>query len=473
MATSRSGATASFGRSSTRARTRSPATIGTCGSRPTLRRRRRRSSPLCSSRSMTSASREAVSLSRTPSRSGSTSPSTSRRRGRRYQQLVRDYVDPSIGSLQAAKLDAELLEQLYSRLQKCRARCGGRPGAGHTCRPLSNSTVRQVHFIIRAALDRAVRWQYIAVNPAALALPPSFKKPTPDPPSAEEIAAVLNEAWKEPAWGLLLWLVMVTGCRRGELCALRWTDLNLDRATLKIERSSQQTTEGVREKGTKSGQERLVALDPYTVDLLRAHRAASQDQCEQVGTGLARAAFIFSASADFSTPLVPSSVSQRYRRLAVRNQLRSTRIHALRHYSATELLSAGVDVRTVAGRLGHGSGGATTLRYYAAWVAKADHRAAASIADTLPRPDTSRRHPRSPYEKLAAQLRGAIEQGIYPVGSFLPITIELASAHNVSVGTVNRAIALLKSVGLVAAKRGERATVLPGPGSTTQPQPSG
>jgi len=249
--------------------------------------------------------------------------------------------------------------------------------------------------------------------------------------------------------------------------------LNLDRATLKIERSSQQTTEGVREKGTKSGQERLVALDPYTVDLLRAHRAASQDQCEQVGTGLARAAFIFSASADFSTPLVPSSVSQRYRRLAVRNQLRSTRIHALRHYSATELLSAGVDVRTVAGRLGHGSGGATTLRYYAAWVAKADHRAAASIADTLPRPDTSRRHPRSPYEKLAAQLRGAIEQGIYPVGSFLPITIELASAHNVSVGTVNRAIALLKSVGLVAAKRGERATVLPGPGSTTQPQPSG
>ena len=142
---------------------------------------------------------------------------------RRYQQLVRDYVDPSFGSLQAAKLDAELLEQLYSRLQKCRARCGGRPGAGHTCRPLSNSTVRQVHFIIRAALDRAVRWQYIAVNPAALALPPSFKKPTPDPPSAEEIAAVLNEAWKEPAWGLLLWLVMVTGCRRGELCALRWT----------------------------------------------------------------------------------------------------------------------------------------------------------------------------------------------------------------------------------------------------------
>jgi integrase len=322
--------------------------------------------------------------------------------------------------------------------------------------------VRQIHFIIRAALDRAVRWQYIAVNPAALAVPPSFKKPRPDPPSAEEIAAVLNDAWKDPAWGLLLWLVMVTGCRRGEICALRWTDLNLDRGTIKIERSSQQTADGIREKGTKSGQERHIALDPYTVDLLRTHLATNREQCEQVGIELGRSAFVFSGSPDFSTPLVPSSVSQRYRRLAVRNQLRSTRIHALRHYSATELLSAGVDIRTVAGRLGHGSGGATTLRYYAAWVANADHRAASSIADTLPRPDPSRRQPRSPYEKLAAELRTAIETGAYPTGSLLPTTAEIAGEHNVSVGTVNRAVALLKSQGLVTARRGERATVIAG-----------
>ena len=112
-----------------------------------------------------------------------------------------------------------------------------------------------------------------------------------------------------------------------------------------------------------------------------------------------------------STPLLPSTITQRYRRLARRLGLRSTRIHALRHYSATELLSAGLDLPTVAGRLGHSSGGATTLRFYAAWVDEADRRAADVIAELMPRPDPTRRTPRNPYEKLVAELRVAIERG--------------------------------------------------------------
>ena len=61
-------------------------------------------------------------------------------------------------------------------------------------------------------------------------------------------------------------------------------------------------------------------------------------------------------------------------------------LHALRHYSATELLSAGVDLRTVAGRLGHGGGGATTLRVYAAWVSESDQRAAEILGSRVQRP---------------------------------------------------------------------------------------
>jgi integrase len=64
-------------------------------------------------------------------------------------------------------------------------------------------------------------------------------------------------------------------------------------------------------------------------------------------------------------------------------------LHALRHYSATELISAGVDVRTVAGRLGHGGGGVTTLRVYAAWVAESDKRAADILGSRMSRPDWS------------------------------------------------------------------------------------
>ena len=65
----------------------------------------------------------------------------------------------------------------------------------------------------------------------------------------------------------------------------------------------------------------------------------------------------------------------------------ASHLHAVRHYSATELLTAGVDLRTVAGRLGHGGGGATTLRVYAAWVAESDKRAAETLGSRMTRPN--------------------------------------------------------------------------------------
>lgn len=76
-------------------------------------------------------------------------------------------------------------------------------------------------------------------------------------------------------------------------------------------------------------------------------------------------------------------MTQRYDRMAERLGIKTT-LHNLRHYSATELISAGVDLRTVAGRLGHSGGGATTLRRYAAWVAEADQRAAITLKGRMP-----------------------------------------------------------------------------------------
>jgi len=74
-------------------------------------------------------------------------------------------------------------------------------------------------------------------------------------------------------------------------------------------------------------------------------------------------------------------MSQRFRRLADRLGI-DAHLHTLRHYAATELLTAGVDLRTVAGRLGHGDG-SITLRHYAAWVNHADQRAASILSGRL------------------------------------------------------------------------------------------
>jgi integrase len=202
-----------------------------------------------------------------------------------------------------------------------------------------------------------------------------------------------------------------------------------------------------------------VSLDPHTVALLEGHRERCAQRCADLGGELTADAYLFSPGPDGSTPFVPRSVTQRYRRMATKLGLRSTRLHSLRHYSATELLAAGVDLRTVAGRLGHGSGGATTLKVYAAWVDHADRRAAVTMAEIMPRPVPAPRAPRGPYEVIAADLREAIAGGALRPGDQLPSVVDIASKYHVAAGTAHRAIALLREEGLIDVARGRRAVV--------------
>jgi integrase len=251
----------------------------------------------------------------------------------RYEDLIRIYIGPTLGKVVAGKLDAEILERFYARLQRCRALCDGRPKAGHKCEPLSASTVRKIHYIMSAALDQAVRWRHLDVNPASLTAAPSASRPNPDPPSADEAAAIIGASWRDPEWGLLLWLVMVTGMRRGEISALRWRHVDLRNGVVLIQRANAQPRAGVKEKTTKSQQQRRLALDELTVALLTDHRQRWQERCSALDVPFRDDLFVFSPAPDASRPYQPHSLSQRYRLLATRLKLRSTRLHALRHYS--------------------------------------------------------------------------------------------------------------------------------------------
>ena len=96
-------------------------------------------------------------------------------------------------------------------------------------------------------------------------------------------------------------------------------------------------------------------------------------------------AFVFSYDPACGRPCDPDAVTHRYGGMCAALGIDS-HLHALRHYSATSLLAAGVDIRTVAGRLGHGGGGATTLRVYAAWVGQLDRGPAEILASSVRRP---------------------------------------------------------------------------------------
>jgi integrase len=101
--------------------------------------------------------------------------------------------------------------------------------------------------------------------------------------------------------------------------------------------------------------------------VLAEHRARYFEEMAELGVQPSGDAFLFSYRPLRDRPADPSGVTHRYARMCAKLGIDS-HLHALRHYSATELLAAGVDLRTVAGRLGHADGGATTLKVYAAWV---------------------------------------------------------------------------------------------------------
>ena len=209
--------------------------------------------------------------------------------------------------------------------------------------------------------------------------PPPTPTPNPKPPTAAEAARIVTASFDDHDWGTLVWLAMMTGARRGELCGLRWTGLDLDAGVVTFAFSIGQISGDMWEKGTKPHQTRRVTLDSETVEILREHRHRCDKRAASLGLVVRPDGFVFSLTPDCAKQLRPDTISQRYGRLAKRLGI-NTSLHALRHYSATELIAAGVDPRTVAGRLGHAGGGSTTLRVYSAWVAEADQRAAAALA---------------------------------------------------------------------------------------------
>ena len=406
-----------------------------------------------------------------------------------YRRYVRIHVEPLIGHVKVGTLDADALDSFYAELRRCRVHCSGKARGQldhrtkrphtcddrcrpHNCKPLGASSIRQIHFILSGAYKKAVRWRWVAVSPLTQAEPPAAPKPNPTPPSTEDAARILNEAWKDPDWGTLVWLTMTTGARRGEQCGLRWKHVDLEHAVLTYDRSIGQDEDGTWEKDTKQHQQRRNALDPETVAVLAEHWTRCQQRAAALGTVLTGEEFVFSTTPDGSQHLKPASLGQRYGRLAARLGIK-TSLHKLRHYSATELIKAGVDMRTVAGRLGQGGGGATTLRVYTAWVSEADQRASLSLHARMPaRPAVTEglqrvlAGPESPYELIAVGLREQIASGEIEVGAHLPTVKAIAATNAVSEGTATRAVALVKEWGLVEASRGRRAAV------TARPEPA-
>ena len=166
------------------------------------------------------------------------------------------------------------------------------------------------------------------------------------------------------------------------MCALRWTDVDLTARALIIHRSIASVADGVVEKDTKTHAARRIAIDDHTVAVLVAQRGRMEARALLGGVEIAFDGFVFSPVADGSIALHPDLLTGRFRVLCRRLEIEGVRLHDLRHLHATQLLGAGVPVRTVSGRLGHADA-ATTLNVYAHFLEASDRQAADVIEGLL------------------------------------------------------------------------------------------
>jgi integrase len=285
-----------------------------------------------------------------------------------YRVYLRNWIVPRIGEKKVDRLRPADLDQFYASLRK----------------HLSPASVLKVHSILRAAHAQAVRWQMITENPATHASPPRPVRPPVQAPTPEDVARLLAAAQAEdPEFALYLRLAAVTGARRGELCALRWDDLDLEGGQVVVARSLAVGNDGVVVKKTKTDRVRRLALDDATVGALREHRRLVQKRAQACDVGPSPKAYVFARDPEGQEPWRPDSgATGRFMRLRDQLGLEGIRLHDLRHYVATHLLEAGVPVRAVSERLGHANA-ATTLGIYAHAVPATDQRSAELLGDLL------------------------------------------------------------------------------------------
>src|SRR6516165_12447057 len=274
----------------------------------------------------------------------------------RYSEIVNNFLAPELGALPITKLTAAHIQTAYTKWAT-EGRRDGKEGG------LSPRTRRHIHRVFNCALARAVEQQLLARNPGD-----AFKKRLPKVERQEmvtlspEQSVRLLEAIKHTRFYWPVLLALSTGMRRGETLALRWKNVDLERGTLRVLESLEQTKSGIRFKAPKTDRARVVTLPAFATEALRRHKREQAEALLLLGVRQTGESLVC-GRAD-GLPLQPQTLTHHFARLVARiKDMPRVRFHDLRHSHATQLLLDGVHPKIAQERLGHASI-TTTLDLY-------------------------------------------------------------------------------------------------------------
>ncbi len=291
----------------------------------------------------------------------------------RYRGIVEKNIIPRLGHVPVRKLTAVHIEAFEAELQRegwVKERAKQKIKEGEEApiqekRGLSSQTALHVHRVLSQALGHAVRLGVLFKNPARQVKPPR-------PPSREikildkgEITTVIAAA-KGAGLYVAVLVAVTTGVRRGELLALRWSDIDLKAGSLTVNQSLERI-EGrfvFKSPKTKTSR-RTISLPAITVEALREHYTAQLEDRFKLGVGRDPRGLVF-ARAD-GQPMDADTLTKSFHRLVATTKVTPITFHGLRHTHISHLLMEGVHVKVVSERAGHANVN-TTLAVYAAYI---------------------------------------------------------------------------------------------------------
>ena len=260
---------------------------------------------------------------------------------------------------------------------------------------LSGSSIRQYHLLLSSALGIAVKWQLLNDNPCTRVTPPKMDTPDIDFLDENGIAALMNALKDAPIqFSVITQLALFTGARRGELCALRWSDIDLESGLLSISRSVIDIAgEGLVFSPPKTKKsKRTIKLSSSAVQLLKDYKLWQSAERYKVGSKWIQQVEVMGKTVenDFlftawdGKPIRPGTITSWFPKFLRAHNLPPVRFHSLRHSNAALLIAAHVPVTTVAGRLGHAQV-STTTNIYAGFIRASDAKAADALTDAFTR----------------------------------------------------------------------------------------
>ena len=256
-----------------------------------------------------------------------------------YRAMVKNQVKPFIGSKQIASLTTADMQKFYNKIKK-EGRVREHPIHGKT---LADSMVRGVHMMLHEALDTAVKERLLAKNPTNGTTVPKCNYPEKQILCDNQLETFLEAIKGHEYWCDFFYVEVMTGLRRGEICGLKWQDINFEENKLHVKRSVSAKKGGgvsIGETKTETGV-RCIQMPPSVAELLKSKKQTAITE------------WVFPHFLHPEQPISPASAYRKLKVILKNAELPLIRFHDLRHTFATHATQGGVDPKTLAGILGH------------------------------------------------------------------------------------------------------------------------